>query len=281
MRAALRPLVRDPARGRVLLTVDGVRLSAHHDPAADGGTDLAVVTAHGFTMSWRSPASRRVAHLLAESAGVVGLDFRGHGASGGHTTAGDREVLDLDAAVRWARLLGYRRVVTLGWSMGAAVAVRHAALAPGRCDLGEELSAAPDAVAAVSGPSRWRYTGTPAMRRIDRGLTTRPGRVVVRWLFGTRVLAGGWTVEPGSPQALAARVAPTPLLVVHGDADPFFPLDHATDLHAAAPGSTLWVEPGFGHAELAAPDDLVRRVGAWLDEATRAAAGSASARMPR
>ena len=43
---------------------------------------------------------------------------------------GDREVLDLEAAVGWARTLGYQRVATVGFSMGGAVAVRHAALYP-------------------------------------------------------------------------------------------------------------------------------------------------------
>ena len=53
------------------------------------------------------------------------------------------------------------------------------------------------------------------------------------------------------------------LLIVHGDADGFFPLDHPRALHEAAPGSELWIEPGFGHAEGAIEDDLVRRMGAW------------------
>ncbi|MFP5347761.1 MAG: alpha/beta hydrolase [Actinomycetes bacterium] len=193
MRAPLRPLSRVPARAQWLLTTDGVRISAHHDPPArDGARDVAVVTAHGFTMSWRSPASRRVARLLSEDAGVVSFDFRGHGDSSGHTTMGDLEVLDVDAAARWAQVLGYRRVATLGWSMGAAVVVRHAGLQGTELPAAERLFVRPDAVAAVSGPSRWHYTGTTAMRRVDRGITTRAGRVVVHHLFGTRVLPNGW-----------------------------------------------------------------------------------------
>jgi fermentation-respiration switch protein FrsA (DUF1100 family) len=64
---------------------------------------------------------------------------------------------------------------------------------------------------------------------------------------------------------VAGRIAPTPLLIVHGDADGYFPLEHAEKLYAAAnEPKDLWVEAGFGHAENAAPDDLVRRIGAWL-----------------
>ena len=40
-------------------------------------------------------------------------------------------------------------------------------------------------------------------------------------------------------------------------------LSAARALHDAAPGSQLWIEPGFGHAEGAISDDLVRRIGAW------------------
>lgn len=259
-----------PARSAWLLTSDGVRLSAHHDPhhpgpddgERAGAKDLAVVVAHGFTLSWRAQASRRIASLLQEQAGVVSFDFRGHGASGGRSTVGDREVLDLDAAVRWARLLGYHRVVTLGWSMGASVAVRHAGL------VGVGTKQRVDAVASVSGPSRWHYRGTPAMRRLHTGVMTPAGRVVVRHLFGTRISTVGWDPEPEAPAALAARIT-VPFLVAHGDADAFFPLEHAQALHAAAPVSQLWVEEGFGHAEIAASDDLVRRITGWLDTSSR------------
>ena len=67
----------------------------------------------------------------------------------------------------------------------------------------------------------------------------------------------------GAADALAAKIQ-VPFLVVHGDVDDFFPLEHAHALHAAAPASELWVEPGFGHAEIAASDELVRRITRWL-----------------
>jgi pimeloyl-ACP methyl ester carboxylesterase len=59
-------------------------------------------------------------------------------------------------------------------------------------------------------------------------------------------------------------VAPTPLLVVHGSADAYFPVEHARWLAlAGGPGVDLWIEPGFGHAETAASPELVARIGAW------------------
>ena len=249
---------------RVLLAADGVRVLARHTAAPAGGRDLAFVVAHGFTGSSSGRVSRGMARVLSGSAGVVAFDFRGHGGSGGVSTVGDLEVLDLAAAVDWARLLGYRRIVPVGFSMGAGVAVRYAGLAAGTPD-------AVDALVAVSSPSRWHYRGTPPMRLLHRGVETPVGRRVLAAGFGTRIAASGWDPWPSPPDALVARVAPAPLLVVHGDADSYFPLEHARWLVEAARGpAELWVEPGFGHAEAGATPELLRRVAAWALAATAA-----------
>lgn len=245
---------------RVLLAADGVRVLARHRPAP-GGRDLAFVVAHGFTGSSAGRVTRGMAGVLARTGGVVTFDFRGHGGSSGLSTVGDLEVLDTAAAVAWARLLGYRRIVLVGFSMGAGVAVRYAGLVTGTPE-------AVDAVVAVSAPSRWHYRGTLPMRLLHRGVETPIGRVVLAAGFGTRIAARGWDPYPEPPDALVARVAPAPLLVVHGDADRYFPLDHARWLVEAARGPVeLWVEPGFGHAEAGATPQLVRRIAAWATAA--------------
>jgi pimeloyl-ACP methyl ester carboxylesterase len=256
----------------MLLTDDGVRIEAVHSPprsALDIGREqgvnshlgLAIVVAHGFAGSWRRPGVARVTEWLRSHAGVVSFDFRGHGRSGGLSTVGDREVLDLDAVVRWSRVLGYQKVATIGWSMGAAVAIRHAALHRGV-----------DAVVAVSGPARWNYRGTRPMRRAHWAFERRRGRLLLRHLYGTRVDPRGWDMSrpetwPEAPHQLVSRVAPTPLLVVHGDMDPYFPLDHAEQLaRSAGESAQLWVIEHFGHAENAASQCLVSRIGRWVRE---------------
>jgi pimeloyl-ACP methyl ester carboxylesterase len=243
---------------RVLLAADGVPVLARHSAPTGGARELAFVVAHGFTGSSSGPVARGMARVLARAGGVVAFDFRGHGGSGGHSTVGDLEVLDLAAAAGWARLLGYRRIVPVGFSLGASVAVRHAAFVAGTPD-------AVDAVVAVSGPSRWHYRGTQPLRLLHRGIETSIGRRVLAAGFGTRVVTRGWDPWPEPPDALAGRLAPAPLLVVHGDADRYFPLDHARWLVEAARGPVeLWVERGFGHAEAAATPELVERVAAWV-----------------
>lgn len=241
-----------PAASTALLTTtDGVRVEARHDP---GPASLGIVVAHGLTGSRRRPAVRRVVAALTGSGGVVSFDFRGHGRSGGVSTVGDREILDLDAAVGWARKLGYLRVATVGFSMGAAVALRHAAAFSGVA-----------AVVAISGPSRWYYRDTAPMRRVHWVIEKPLGRLTGRVLRRTRIASHGWDPVPEPPHSAAARIAPIPLLIVHGDADPLFPVEHAQALYAAAGApKALWIEPGFGHAEAAAPPGLLARIGTWV-----------------
>ncbi|MHB1613496.1 MAG: alpha/beta hydrolase [Actinomycetes bacterium] len=251
------------AQTRWLLAADGVRISVAHRSAYGAGGDggpgrsLAFVLAHGFGGSGASPAMRAVTATLRAYGGVLALDFRGHGRSSGRSTVGDGEVEDVTAAVGWARLLGYRAVVTVGWSMGASVVIRHAAATDGV-----------QAVVAVSGPARWFYRGTPQMRLVHVLVERRGGRLASRLLLGTRIAATGWDPLPDAPWQVVGRIAPVPLLVVHGDQDPYFPVEHARILYSCAnEPKELWVVPGFGHAESAAGPGLVHRIGAWAQHA--------------
>jgi len=242
-------------KARTLVTEDGVPIDAIH-LARDG--DLAVVLAHGFTLSWQRPAVWQVATRLNRVGGVVTFDFRGHGRSGGLSTMGDRETRDLEVAVAYARELGYRRVATVGFSMGASIVVRHAALVGGV-----------DAVVSVSGPGRWYFRGTKSMRRVHWAVERRLGRVVTRTLLNTRVSPVRWDPVPLPPAEAAARISPIPFLVVHGDKDPYFPVEHAYQLYEAAyEPKELWVVPGFGHAESGSNPALVDRIAAWVQQAT-------------
>lgn len=248
---------RSTARRAVLLADDGVRIEAVYEPCTAGVSDTAVVVAHGFTGAADRPSVRRAARVLSAHAAVVTFSFRGHGRSAGVSTVGDREVLDLSAAVRWARERGHSRVVTVGFSMGGSVVLRHAALERGR-DGGHT-----DAVAAVSAPARWYYRGTPSMRRVHWLITRPVGRLVGRFGLRTRIDHRPWDPVPLSPVEAVPLIAPTPLLIVHGDRDPYFPVDHPRMLAAAGPAE-LWLEPGMGHAENAADDELLARLGDWL-----------------
>jgi pimeloyl-ACP methyl ester carboxylesterase len=238
-----------------LVTQDGERLVAVHVAGpAEPQRPLAVVVAHGFSGSIDKPAVRAIVDALSRHAGVVAFDFRGHGRSSGHSTLGDKEILDLDAAVRYARELGYADVVTCGWSMGGSVVLRHAGL---HRDV--------DAVVSVSAVSRWFYRGTVPMRRLHWAVESPIGRLVARHALKTRITGDGWPEIPESPVEVVGRIAPIPLLLVHGDADHYFPVEHPEALYAAAnEPKELWLLEGFGHAENAATPELLERIGTHL-----------------
>jgi pimeloyl-ACP methyl ester carboxylesterase len=232
---------------------DGVVVAVEHLPPTDNARDVAVVVVHGFTLHSRHPRIRRVAGWMRSTAGLVLLDLRGHGGSGGVSTLGWHEVRDVEAAVGWARSLGYPRVATLGFSLGSAVVLRHAALYGGV-----------DAVGAVSGPGQWYYRGTPRMRTLHRLVLNQPGRAAIRLTRRTRIMRGDWAEPyPMDPVTAAAEID-VPLLVVHGERDDLFPAEHARRISAAAGQSTLWVLPELGHAEGAVDQPLARRIAEWL-----------------
>jgi pimeloyl-ACP methyl ester carboxylesterase len=250
------PVADLPSLDVALTTSDGVSLLASFWPGpADA---VAFVVCHGFTGSARTPHVQRICLQLAErGAAVLAPDFRGHGRSGGRSTAGALEIHDLIAAVGWLREQGFAKVVVLGWSMGGSVALRHAG-----------LGGDADAVVSVSSPGAWFERGTRSMRVVHWLCETRTGRLVCRFARGTRLEANAWDATvPESPADVAGRIAPRPLLIVHGDADHYFPAHHVELLAAAAPSADVWIEPGMGHAETATTADLVERIARWAEAA--------------
>ena len=236
---------------RTIVTDDGVPIDAAHLP---GDEDLCIVLAHGFTQSWQRPVVWKAATKFSQFGGVVTFDFRGHGRSGGVSTMGDKEIKDVDVAVGYARELGYRHVTTIGFSMGASAVLRHAGL------VGHV-----DAVVSVSGPGRWYYRGTRPMRLVHLAIEHRVGRMFTKAILKTRISHGKWDPVPLPPDDAAALIAPIPLLIVHGDEDQFFPVDHAERIYAAAnEPKELWIVPGFGHAERATGPQLIKRIGRWM-----------------
>src|SRR2546421_8808100 len=90
-----------------VVTADGVRLRGH---SLGAGHD-ALVFCHGFGGSATKPRLVATQRLLAERFTVFAFDLRGHGWSEGTCTFGADEQLDVDAAVRMARDLGFERVI--------------------------------------------------------------------------------------------------------------------------------------------------------------------------
>jgi pimeloyl-ACP methyl ester carboxylesterase len=217
-----------------LTTGDGISLSAlAYGP---DHADVAVVFGHGFTGSQRNRKVVKLVHDLVERGiAVYTADFRGHGASTGRSTYGEREVYDLEAVVAVARR-HHDRVVTVGASMGAFVALRHAGL-------GGQV----DAVVAISSPAFGSIPRLPRARVLGRLVRSERGRRLLE-RHGTRTAPYAPVSVP--PIELAPTIAPIPVAIVHGGRDHYVPLSDAQALHdRLGTPRRLVVLPNFGHGE--------------------------------
>jgi len=179
--------VRFPAR-------DGVTLAGSYAAPRNGA---AVVVLHG-SHGDRTDTARHVALLRRLGYGVLAVDARGHGESGGRANAlGWRGVDDVAGAVAYLRAHGARRVAALGLSMGAEEALRAAAD-------GVRL----DAVVA---------DGAGASTLGDRDLVEhgllKPIAVGAGWLAMRGIEVATWAHEPQPLADAVRRVAPPTLLI--------------------------------------------------------------------
>jgi pimeloyl-ACP methyl ester carboxylesterase len=216
-----------------ITTRDGVELSASvYGPP---GAEIAVAFGHGFTGSQRNPKVLELGrHIARAGIAFYSADFRGHGASGGLSTLGEREVDDVDALVNVARR-NHRYVVSIGASMGGFIALRHAA-----------LGGAVDAVVAISSPATAGPPKLPRARLLRQIVSTDRGRRMLRRL-GTRV---GASVPVEMAPVDLASIAPVPVAIVHGGRDHYVPLSDAQALYAQlGQPRRLVVLPRFGHGE--------------------------------
>ncbi len=245
---------------------DGVQLAGRWLPA-DAAAALpgwaldpreAILLLHGWNGSI-APDLVEFGPFLRSIAGVLGLDFRGHGGSaGGPTTFGLLEVEDVAGALAWLGERGIRRVALVGSSMGGITAL--AALAV----LGDGRLAAADAdrdapAASIAAP-RPRITGIVA-DSVAPTLEVAVGSRI-RAPFGRRVAARAFGRFPalvgGDPRGLEPINAivlaeDVPVLLVHGTDDELVPLAEAQRLADAAPAGVrrLVIEGathGKGHA---------------------------------
>lgn len=246
---------------RWLLTRDGARVRGMH--LQESASDIALVMIHGFNASLTKSPNIRVTNAFRGRFGIVAVELRGHGYSPGRSTLGGMEIMEVQAGVDWARNLGYRYVVTIGFSMGAMAVVRHGGVLDGV-----------DAVVSVSAPAFHGYRGTPPMRMLAFGVEHPVGRFIVQRVFGTHMVAPPWPDPfPLHPAEAAEHIPPTPFLVLHGFDDAFFPSEHPEAIvRGASRGAALAGVPDrtelwrahYGHAEVAVPDAVMESIISWV-----------------
>ncbi|MGH9063236.1 MAG: alpha/beta hydrolase [Acidimicrobiales bacterium] len=245
-----------PDEQMVLVTEDGLRLSGHWWRSRRPARGV-IVMVHGFAASTDDRDVRAMAADLRRAGfDVLAYDSRGHGRSEGRCTIGDRERLDVAAAVTAA---GRGPIVVLGVSMGAVAALGHAA---GR----KAVSGAPPVagVVLVSAPARWRMSPSPrglAMATLTR---TGPGRWFLARSVRVRVERGWALTRPPLSLVGASRV---PLAVVHGARDRLIRPHEARLLFSRAPEPRLLaVVADMGHGLDQAGRGAAVRAVEWVTE---------------
>ena len=258
--ARLRPALDDLGGEVVRIRArDGLRLSARWlaPEPDDSGWRIdpheAVVLLHGWSGSV-APHLVEYGPFLRRTAGVLGLDFRGHGESeDSPTTFGLREVEDVAGALSWLGERGVERVALVGMSMGGITAIAAVAvLGDGRLAGTDVDTAAP---AHVPAPRRPRIVAVvadsagPDLPAVAAPLIPGPARrLVAARLFGSIARTLGADPRATEPIRVIGLLEGLPLLLISGDADPIVGPDQARRLSAAAsPGAIHWTVPGAGH----------------------------------
>lgn len=220
----------DPDPGARGLEFDDVEVRTELGPApawlvpgpADGATWALCVHGRGGT---RREALRVLPALHAAGLTSLVVSYRGDGEApqspDGRSHLGDTEWRDVAAAVSYALGHGARRLVLVGWSMGAAV---------GGAFLGRSGRA--DSVAAVVWDAPlldWRCT----LRRQARNRALPPSLAGVAARFTERRIG----IDLGRFDLLRNPPAVRPpTLLLHSDGDTAVPVTLSRDLVAAGPG---------------------------------------------
>ncbi len=239
-----RPPASPPAGGerpfqRVdFLSADGLRLAGWYGEGSGGRGTATIVVCHGWAAD-KGEMLGLTGALRAAGFDVLLFDLHGWGESArGPVTFGDRETGDILGAVRYLkeqRPAKAQRIGLIGFSMGAAAAIRATA-----------QSSDIDAVVADASYARLDVQVGRFFQRFT-GPLWPVAYVPARW-FGEQLT--GTALGSISPLHVIGRIAPRPVLIIHGTRDRVIDVQDARQLYAAAGlPKTLWLVEGAGHGE--------------------------------
>jgi pimeloyl-ACP methyl ester carboxylesterase len=236
-------------------TEDGLTLKGWYVPAA-AQTNETVILAHGIHDCRDVFVRQGIIKMLQPRYNVVAFDLRNHGESEGNVTSfAVHEPKDIAAAKRFLRARGDHRLAVYGVSLGAATAIRAAALDPELLGVVDDCAYATTR-SAISGFISLTFVPCPEL--IAAAALQR----------GNEELGADMTkVEPITQ---VRALSPRPFLVIHGAADLNISPEHSRlNYDAAGANKELWIVPGGTHAASAEaqPVEYGKRLNALFEKA--------------
>ncbi|GAB3995240.1 hypothetical protein GCM10028807_34880 [Spirosoma daeguense] len=235
--------------------------------------DIAVLIFHGIT-AYSGPYDMAGKPLAAGGYTTFGLDYRGHGLSGGNrgdSPGKDRWIADLVESVRYIKKLGFPKVVILGHSLGVASAICVADAIPNEISGLVLLSGAYEGRKGVAAQPTFfdkaRIFASSIFRPSHQAAEYyREGMTVTKdSLFNFRYTLRFLTMLNVKELRLPTTLN-SPVLVGMGDKDELFSLDKAHEFYNLVPGNQkeFLVMKNTTHAKI--PVESWNQVVAWLDK---------------
>lgn len=272
---------------------DGFSMVPRED--VPGRSDTLVIIVHGSMGNYMGGVSRRLAFELAHH-GYAALSINTRMANFGVVYGGglfDDTPHDLDGALDLARELGWRRIVLLGYSLGASIVTHYQALRRppdviGLCTLAHPWSL-PESIrrrwtAHGARPSYMEVERAALRAGVDRG---GPDDVVIvrrgAGITDAPADAEVWTLrtwwQSRGPEAMNAvsvdriRDVTVPVALIQAGADPVLPGGDGDALAAAARAAGVPVHleyvPGADHTFWGLVPEAAQRAVEWIDNLPR------------
>ncbi|HEX2910261.1 MAG TPA: alpha/beta fold hydrolase [Chloroflexia bacterium] len=220
---------------------DGLKLHGWYIPALPevAPKNVTVIMGHGHTGN-KEPDLGYAAFFCNAGYNVFMFDFRGHGRSEGPrgTSMGYWERLDVHGAVDWLLGRGQERFAAFGISMGASILVMASAENP--------------YIKAVVSDSAYAHLYRSIAAEINNmyRLPLWLARPLAHYAW--RILAShhSFPLDLASPADYVAKIAPRPLLIIHGEKDRLTRVENAYILYQlAGQPKELWIQPEVAHAQ--------------------------------
>lgn len=215
---------------------DGLRLVAHWFPQDQG--KRVVIAVHGWRTSWHRDFGMMADFLRDSGCSVLYIEQRGQGDSDGeYMSFGGGERFDCLSWVDWVikNVPGELPIYLYGVSMGASSVMMASGLS-----LPNRVHGVIADCGFTSVDDMWRYL---AKERFH--MFYGPRRAIARRMFDSRTPSGSY--DGSTEDALGSTK--TPLLLIHGTADRFVPVEmtYRNYIACAAP-KRLLIVPGAVHA---------------------------------